>query len=151
MVQATTDASPAVVLQLHIEVRCPDGGLLETILDPSATALFPVTKSIEVTANLPLHNYRVRVLDELDRALPSDDVSDEAQGQLRYHISLLAPLRSGHRYTVLLDAQSVATLDNGSGAALNEQRFEFRTEGEREKEPPSKHAVKRHHRRDDGT
>jgi hypothetical protein len=125
--------------------------VLITALDSSASVILPVTKSLEVRANLPLRNYRLRVLDELDRALASDDVPEETQGPLRYHISFLAPLRSGHRYAVLLDAQSGATLDDGTGTALNEQRFEFRTEGEREKEAPSKHAGKHHHRRGDGT
>jgi hypothetical protein len=144
------DAGSRVVLELRVEVQLPDGGVAQTLLDASTAAVLPVTRAMDVVVNLPLHNYRLRVLDELDRALASDDVPEEFQGKLRYHIALLAPLRSGHRYTVLLDAQSGATFDDGSGAALNEQRFEFRTEGEREKETPSKHPVKRRHRRDEG-
>jgi hypothetical protein len=137
-------------LSLQIEVRLADGGMVRAPLDPSMAALLPVTQSLDVTANLSLHNYRLRVLDELDRALASDDVPEETPGGLRYHISFLAPLRSGHRYTVLIDAQSGATLDNGSGMALNEQRFEFHTEGERDKDLPSKPPAKRRHRRTNG-
>jgi hypothetical protein len=145
------DAGSRVVLELHIEVHLPDGGVVQALLDTSAAAVLPVTRAMDVAVNLPLHNYRLRVLDEVDRALASDDVPEETHGKLRYHIAFMAPLRSGHRYTVLLDAQSGATFDDGSGAALNEQRFEFRTEGEREKDTPSKHSVKRRHHRGEGS
>jgi hypothetical protein len=145
------DAGAPLALELQIEIRLPDGGFARASLDPSAPALLPVTPSLDVTSNLPLHNYRLRILDELDRALASNDSPEETRSGLRYHIALLAPLRSGHRYTVLLDAQSGATLDNGRGVAVNEQRFEFRTEGEREKDAPSKVPAKRHHRRANGT
>jgi hypothetical protein len=145
------DAGAPLALALQIEVRLPDGGTARASLDPSAPALLPVTPSLDVTSNLPLRNYRLRILDELDRALASNDSPEETRGGLRYHIALLAPLRSGRRYTVLLDAQSGATLDDGSGAAVNEQRFEFRTEGEREKDAPLKAPAKRHHHRASGT
>ena len=148
--QANRDAGSTIALELQVEARLPDGGVARASLDSSTVALLPVTQSLDVTASLPLHNYRLRILDELDRALASDDSPEETRGGLRYHIALLAPLRSGHRYTVLLDAQSGATLDNGNGVALNEQRFEVRTEGEREKDAPVKSPAKRHHRRTNG-
>jgi hypothetical protein len=147
---ASTDAGSPRALELHLEARLSDGGVARVLLDPSMPALLPVTQALDVTGNIALHNYRLRILDELDRALASDDLADETQEGLRYHIALLAPLRSGHRYTVLLDAQSGATLDNGNGAPLDEERFEFRTEGEREKDTPTKGPAKRHHRRAGG-
>jgi hypothetical protein len=146
------DAGRPLALQLHIEVRTADGGVLSERLEGLTPPLVPVTQALEVRANLPLHNYRLRILDEIDRALASDDVPEETPDGLRYRVALLSPLRAGHRYTVLLDAQSGATLDDGSGTAINEQRFEFRTEGEREKDAPVKHAPsKRRHRRGDGS
>lgn len=127
-----------VALELGLEVPLPDGGLVRRQLDASAAVVIPVTRILELTANLPLRNYRLRLLDELDRALPSDDVPEESPSGLRYHVTLLAALRPGHRYTVLLDPQSGATLDDGQGRPLPEQRLEFRTEGEREKDLPPK-------------
>ncbi len=122
------------------------------MLEPAALVLLPVTQALDVTANLPLHNFRLRILDELDRALASDDIPEMTPSGLRYHVALLSPLRPGHRYTVLLDAQSGATLDDGNGVPVSEQRFELRTEGEREKEgPPKRSSSKRHHHRKDGT
>jgi hypothetical protein len=148
---ASTDAGAPRALELHLEALLADGGVALVQLDPSTPAVLPVTRSLEVTGNFAPHNYRLRILDELDRALPSDDLADETDGGFRYHIALLAPLRSGHRYTVLLDAQSGATFDNGNGAPLDEERFEFRTEGEREKDAPVKGPTKHHHRRAGGS
>jgi hypothetical protein len=145
---ANSDSGLPLTLQFELEARVADGGVFRAALDMSTAAVVPVTQSLDVTANLPLHNYRLRILDEIDRALASNDVPEETPSGLRYHIALLTPLRSGHRYVVLLDAQSGATLDNGSGVAFDEQRFEFRTEGERAKDAPAKGPVKRHsHRR----
>jgi hypothetical protein len=144
-----TDAGPRRSLELQLEARLADGGVARTPLDASAVAVVPVAQSLNVIGNLTLRNYRLRILDELDRALASDDLPEDAPG-LHYHIALLAPLRAGHRYTVLLDAQSGATLDTSEGVALPEQRFEFRTEGEREKDAPPKGPAKRRHHRTSG-
>jgi hypothetical protein len=151
LVPMRPDAGPVVVLSLHLEASLPDGGTLSEPLDATTTPLFPVVQTLLITSNLPLHNYRLRILDEIDRALASNDVPEETASGLRYHVALLSPLRPGHRYTVLLDAQSGATLDDGRGIALNEQRFDFRVEGERQRDAPVKtHAVKHRHRRSDG-
>lgn len=73
-----------------------------------------------------------------NRALTSDDVPEDTPGGFLYRIDLLTPLAPGHRYAVLVDAQSGATFDDGSGKEVPEQRLEFRTSGERErpKAPP---------------
>jgi hypothetical protein len=136
-----------VSLMVAIEVQQPDGGVLRVPLDPSAAALLPATQVLDFTANLPLHNYRLRILDEIDRALASDDIPEDVPGGLRYHVRLLAPLRAGHHYTVALDSQTGTTLEDGTGSALNEQRFEFRTEGEREKDTPVRRGPSKRHRR----
>ena len=144
------DAGGAVPLQLRIEARLSDGGFLGEPLGPGLSPFLPVTRELAFTSNRLLYNYRLRVLDEVDRALASDDTPVETPMGLRYGISLLAPLRSGHRYSVVLDAQSGATLDDGSGAAINEERFDFHTDGEREKDTPLKPGrAKQRHRRDE--
>jgi hypothetical protein len=81
----------------------------------------------------------------LDRALASDDAPEESPTALRYHIDLLKGLDPGHRYAVLVDAQSGATFDDGSGKEVPEQRLEFRTSGERERpKAPPPHRKRRH-------
>jgi len=98
-----------------------------------------------VESNRALRNVRIRVLDESDRALESDDVPEESPSALRYHIGLLRPLEPGHRYAVLVDAQSGATFEDGTGKEVPEQRLEFRTSGERERpKPPPPHRKRRH-------
>jgi hypothetical protein len=145
------DAGTPVVLQLGLEVRLPDGGVVGQPLDPAAPPFLPVTQALDITANLGLRNYRLRLLDEIDRVLASDDVPEELPSGLRYHVALLSPLRAGHRYTVLLDAQSGPTLDDGRGNPLAEQRFEFRTEGVRDRDAPTKRSkTKRRHPRGGG-
>ena len=143
----STDAGLRLALEVRIEVERPDGGRVSALLDPAVVAVLPVTRALDVTANLPLQNYRIRIFDEVDRALASDDIPEEASGGLRYHVGLLAPLRAGHRYIVLVDAQNGVVFEDSNGAIQTERRFEFRTEGDREKDAPAKGSqAKRHHR-----
>jgi hypothetical protein len=136
-------ASP---LALTLVVSPPDAGVERHALLALETPLVTPAQTLEVAVNRRLHNARVRILDETDRALASDDVPEESGEGLRYHIQLLAPLQPGHRYALLVDAQSGATLDDGAGHEIPEQRLEFRTSGERErpKPPPTR---KRHRHR----
>jgi hypothetical protein len=140
------DAGGPKVLELRIEVSQQDGGLVRSLLDPSSAPMLPVTQALNFAANLQLRNYRLRIFDEIDRALASDDFADVTPSGLRYHVGLVTPLRPGHRYTVVLDAQNGATFD-GEGTEMTEQRFEFRTEGDREKEVPPKRSLSKHHHR----
>jgi hypothetical protein len=86
------------------------------------------------------------VLDEADRVLASDDreVSSGPDG-LVYGMALGAALESGHRYTILLDAQGPGSIVDASGRIWAETRFGVQVAGMREK--PSPTTRKRHHRR----
>ena len=141
---AMLDAGVVVPLALDLLVDLPDGGTERHALLGLETPVVSPARQLLVESNRPLHNVRIRVLDESDRALESDDVPEERPNTLRYHIDLLRPLEPGHRYAVLVDAQSGATFDDGSGKEIPEQRLEFRTSGERPKPPPPKR--KRRHR-----
>ena len=134
------DAGPVVPLALDLLVDLPDGGTERHALLGLETPVVSPTRQLLVESNRPLHNVRIRVMDESDRALESNDVPEESPTALRYRIELLHPLEPGHRYAVLVDAQSGATFDDGSGKEIPEQRLEFRTGGEREapKAPPKK-------------
>ncbi len=144
-VAAVVDAGPIVPLALDLLVTLPDGGTERHALLGLETPLVSPARQLLVESNRPLHNARVRVLDEHDRALESDDVPEETSTALRYHIDLSRPLEPGHRYAVLVDAQSGATFDDGSGKEVPEQRLEFRTSGERERpKPPPPHRKRRH-------
>jgi len=143
---AVVDAGPRVPLALDLLVNLPDGGSERHALLGLETPVVSPARQLLLESNRPLHNVRIRVLDESDRALESDDVPEESPTGLRYHIELLHPLEPGHRYAVLVDAQSGATFDDGSGKEVPEQRLEFRTGGEREKAKPAAPKRKRRHR-----
>ena len=143
---AVIDAGPRVPLALDLLVDLPDGGTERHALLGLETPVVSPARQLLLESNRPLHNVRIRVLDESDRALESDDVPEESATGLRYHIGLLRPLEPGHRYAVLVDAQSGATFDDGFGKEVPEQRLEFRTGGEREKSKPALPKRKRRHR-----
>ena len=139
------DAGPAIPLTLDLVLDLADGGTERHALLGLETPVVSPTRHLLVESNRPLHNVRIRVMDESDRALESNDVPEESPTALRYHIELLRPLDPGHRYAVLVDAQSGATFDDGSGKEMPEQRLEFRTGGERERPKPPPQRKRRHH------
>jgi hypothetical protein len=143
---AVLDAGPAVPLALDLLAALPDGGTERHALLGLETPVVSPVRSLVVESNRPLHNARIRVMDESDRALESDDVPEEGMTSLRYRIDLLRPLDPGHRYAVLVDAQSGATFDDGTGKEMPEQRLEFRTSGERERPKPAPPKRKRRNR-----
>jgi hypothetical protein len=141
------DAGGLAPFALTLTVHLADGGVeRHALLGLETPVVFP-SRSLVVESNRRLHNARIRVLDESDRALPSDDLPEETPEGLRYRIDLLAPLEPGHRYDLLVDAQSGATLDNGTGRELPEQRLAFRTSGERERPKPGATPKRRHRKR----
>jgi hypothetical protein len=139
-VAMVVDAGPVVPLVLDLVVELADGGTERHALLGLETPVITPSRQLVVESNRALHNARIRVMDESDRALESDDLPEEGPSSLRYHIDLLRPLEPGHRYAVLVDAQSGATFDDGTGKEIPEQRLEFRTGGERErpKAPPQR-------------
>lgn len=140
---AIADGGPMVPLAIDLVVSLPDGGTERHALLGLETPLVSPSRRLRVECNKPLHNARIRVMDESARALESDDLPEDAPGALHYRIDLLRPLEPGHLYAVLVDAQSGVTFDDGSGKAVLEQRLEFRTSGERPKPTPQR---KRRHR-----
>jgi hypothetical protein len=145
-VAEVVDAGPRVPLALDLLVNLPDGGTERHALLGLETPVVSPARQLLLESNRPLHNVRIRVLDESDRALESDDVPEESPTGLRYHIELLRSLEPGHRYAVMVDAQSGATFDDGFGKEVPEQRLEFRTGGEREKAKPASPKRKRRQR-----
>jgi hypothetical protein len=75
--------------------------------------------------------------------LSSDDLFEEADPALNYRILLHEPLKPGHRYTLVVDAQSGAEILDSQGNAHPDQRLEFQVAGEREKPQRHKPAAKK--------
>lgn len=129
---------PAPVrLTLSLREHLLDGGVEPLELQPNDRTLIQPTQQLDLSANIPLQNYRIRILDEVDRAVVSDDVVESPEQRLEYRILFHRPLQPGHRYTLVLDAETGSSITNVAGAPQPDQRLEFQVTGEREKANPA--------------
>lgn len=137
-------AAPGAV-EFTLRSVLPDAGVeaIPTEAEAARPEIAPTqTLALDVTGGL--RNYRVRLFDEVDRAMVSDDVQSDVGGTLSYRIQLPEPLKTGHRYTLVIDSQSGATMLDARGEPVADQRIEFRVAGEKEKPaPPPKPARRR--------
>ena len=136
-------------LVLSLRHQLSDGGFAVADFDGGVPPQIESTRLIEATTNVPVHNYRIRVFDEADRAMVSDDVATEGD-HLDYQIHFPTPLQAGHRYVLLLDAQTGDSILDAQGRPQPEQRLEFEVAGPREKAPAVAPASKKRRRRRHG-
>ena len=123
-------------LEVTISAEVQDAGTLPVPFAPGERPEIPPAHALILETNLPLESYRVRVFDEVDRAMVSNDRAQDADGGIRYRVEFPEPLKSGHRYTVVLDAQTGPELLDSSGRAHDDVRLELRIAGEKVKEQP---------------
>jgi hypothetical protein len=132
-----------------IRYQLQDGGMEAIPLAVEERPSIESTSVVELRSSLGLRNYRIRLFDEAERAMVSDDSAEETPSGVIYRISLPAPLKSGHQYTLVLDAQTGTAFTDVLGRELQELRLEFQVAGEKEKETPApapKKASKKKHR-----
>jgi hypothetical protein len=141
-VKAHLEDGATEVLEFESAERL-DGGRAERSDRPRIAP----SNDLEVAANHPLRNFRIRLFDETDRALSSDDVFDDRDQGLNYRILLREPLKPGHRYTLVLDAQSGTEITDLHGNPQPDQRLEFQVAGQREKPARQKPVGKNRKRR----
>ena len=145
------DAGPAQPTEPHtfqIRQQLPDGGFASWDLALAERREIQATQQLEVSTRFLLQNYRIRVFDELDRAMVSNDVAAEGDGGIQYQITFLEPLKAAHRYALVIDPQTGPRMTDSHGTEVADQRFEFQIAGKREKELPAKSAThKKKHRR----
>jgi hypothetical protein len=127
---------PQLPLELKITGTLVDGGSMELPAADGGLPLLEQSTALEVISNQPLINYRVRVFDEADRAMVSDDETSDEPGPIRYAITFPEPLKTGHRYAVVIDAQTGAAFTDAQGRPLPDHRVELKIAGERVKAPP---------------
>jgi len=139
--------APAARVSLSIRERLLDGGLEPIEIQPNARTPIEPTQQLEVSTTAPLVNYRIRVFDEADRAMISDDVAESSDEHLDYRIYFHEPLKPGHRYTLVLDAQSGSAFSDQRGNEQTERRLELQVAGERQKLPAKKSSAKKKRRR----
>jgi hypothetical protein len=138
---------PPERLVLTLRHQLSDGGAELVSFDGGVWPEIEPTRFLELTTNFSIHNYRIRVFDELDRALVSDDLATEGDNNLQYQIRFPTPLQRGHRYTLLIDAQTGESILDPQGRPQPEQRLEFQVAGPREKAPPPSRVKRRKRRR----
>ncbi|WP_408890368.1 hypothetical protein ACJ2CR_05945 [Myxococcus faecalis] len=121
--------------------------LAEISLEPGDKPLIQPTSSLELTASHGLRNYRVRLFDEAERAMVSDDVAEESDDKLVYRIVLPQPLKTGFSYTLVVDAQTGTAFTDTLGREVDELRTTFQIAGEKEKPAPAPAPSKKKKRR----
>jgi hypothetical protein len=130
------DAGVPPLVTFDLQYQVPDAGMAPLALVPGEMPLIEPTSSIELRSKPGLRNYRVRLFDEAERAMVTDDVADDSPEQLVYRINLPTPLKSGHEYTLVVDAQTGTSMTDAQGRDVEDLRAEFKVAGEKEKPPP---------------
>lgn len=146
--EAPIDAGPATPPPAAFTVRYQlnDGGMEAIPLAVDERPTIESTSVLELRSSIGLRNYRIRLFDEVERAMVSDDSAEESPSGVTYRIALPTPLKSGHKYTVVLDAQTGSSITDALGREVQDLRFEFQIAGEKEKDappPPKKNEKKK--------
>ena len=136
-------------LTLTVRAMMPDGGSVMMAMEPTMAdrTVIDAAVAFEIAANVVLRNYRLRLFDEADRALISDDEARDLPRGTVYRILLPSSLKRGHRYSLLLDAASGAELADVLDRAHGDRRLELLVSGDKEKPAPAKKAKKKHKKR----
>jgi hypothetical protein len=132
---AGTPATPPASFVVRYQLG--DGGMEPLALAVDEKPTIESTSLIEIRSSIGLRNYRIRLFDEIERAMVSDDSAEETPNGVIYRISLPTPLKSGHQYTVVIDAQTGASFTDTLGREIQDLRFEFQIAGEKEKDAPA--------------
>ncbi|RKG95007.1 hypothetical protein [Corallococcus carmarthensis] len=145
---AIPDAGPEAVV-FTLQYLSPDGGSALIPLALEEKPLVEPTADLELRSTLGLKNYRVRLMDEADRAMVSDDSVSEADDGLVYRIHLPQPLKTGYSYTLVVDSQTGSSFQDSRGRDVDDLRASFQIIGDKEKAkppppPPAKGGKKKH-------
>jgi hypothetical protein len=143
---AVPDAGPQAVV-FTLQYQSPDGGMALIPLALEEKPLVESTSDLELRSTLKLRNYRIRLMDEADRAMVSDDSATESDDGLVYRIHLPQPLKTGYSYTLVVDAQTGSAFQDSLGRDVDDLRAAFQIAGDKEKPkpppPPAKGGKKR--------
>ncbi|WP_342373873.1 hypothetical protein NVS55_20780 [Myxococcus stipitatus] len=124
-----------------------EAGFTEVPLEPGEKPLIEQTSTLELRTSQGLRNYRVRLFDEAERAMVSDDTAEESDSGLVYVIKLPQPLKTGFQYTLVVDAQTGTSFTDTLGRDVDELRVTFQVAGEKEKPAPPAPASKKKKRK----
>jgi hypothetical protein len=147
LVEAPEDAGPSTPPPASFTVRyqLANGGMESIPLVVEERPTIESTSVIELRSSMGLRNHRIRLFDEVERAMVSDDSAEETPNGVVYRISVPTPLKSGHKYTLVLDAQTGTAFTDSLGREIEDLRFQFQIAGEKEAPapPPKKNEKKK--------
>ncbi|MDY7231143.1 hypothetical protein [Hyalangium rubrum] len=137
--EAPQDVPPAAPPPASFTVRyqLTDAGTDLIPLTAEERPTIEPTSSLELHSSIGLRNYRIRLFDEAERAMISDDSAEETPEAVIYRIALPNPLKSGHKYTLVVDPQTGTSFTDTLGREVQELRLEFQVAGEKEKDKPA--------------
>lgn len=129
------DAGPQS-LATTVTASFADGGV--QTLEPNVVMDLPSS----LTLRLPkrLKDFRVRLMDHQDKVVPSDDALS-ADG-LEYLVNPTEPLKTGRRYTVLLDAELGPVVTDEAGATFDDWELPFTIAGDVQPDPAQAKSAK---------
>ena len=140
-------ATVAPTLELTLSAEPVDAKPWSVRLVPGERVTIEQAGSLTLHTNLPLRNYRVRIFDDADRVLESDDQEIRSSpGGMDYLMALASPMLAGHRYALVLDPQTPGSMLDSTGRTFDELRFELQMAGERAKplSNPGRHRKHKH-------
>ena len=135
---ASVEAPPPEDLQILITAELTDGGTQPIPTETPERPQIDPAQGLSISTNLALENHRIRLFDETDRVVPSDDETEEPPpgGGIVYRMRFVEPLTTGYRYVLVLDAQTGSFFKDSLGREQAERRVEFQIAGEKPKPPP---------------
>lgn len=127
---SVVDAGPPAPLHLEFTVKArSDGGEEALTFIDGAAELEPVTK-LSLATPARLKDYRVRLFDWADQAVVSDDAAELTDAGLEYRIELPQPLKTGRRYSLVIDAEFAPQLADEAGRHYDDVRLSLKIRGE---------------------
>lgn len=138
-VAAGVDAGPPVPLKLTFAVtaRADGGEEAPVAFADDAAEIDPVT-GFTLTTPVRLKDYRVRLFDWADQVVASDDTAELGDAGLVYRIDLLQPVKTGRRYTLVVDAELAPEIADEAGRTYDDVRLGLKIRGEVQPDKPAK-------------
>lgn len=138
VVAEPVDAGPPPPLRLEFVVTAKTDGGEEALEFADGVAELESTSGLALTTPVRLHDYRVRLFDWADQAVASDDTAELSDAGLAYRIELVEPLKTGRRYTLVVDAELAPEIGDEAGRHYDDVRLGLKVRGEIVPDKPAK-------------
>ena len=124
-------------LSFTLRVHELSGVVSELSLQAESEFEVEPAQKMEVIANQPLADFRVRLMDAQERILPSDEEIFVAAHATTVSIQLLSALKPANFLVLMVDAQLADRISNTHGDSYDDFRVTLKVRGEPEKAEPT--------------